>query len=81
MMNEVNNDRNANSYTSYNLELFTIFRSTMDAIEHYTQDIFAVSYVCKRDSCHAFLPTLDSASQNLSKFLFHSAQMNMVLVY
>ena len=53
----------------------------MGAIEHYTQDIFSVSYVCKRDSCHAFLLALDSASQNLLKFLFHLAQMNMVLVY
>ena len=41
----------------------------MDAIEHYTQDIFSVSYVCKRDSCHAFLPALDSASQNFVKIL------------
>ena len=41
----------------------------MDAIEHYTQDIFSVSYVCKRYSCPAFLPALDSVSQNFVKIL------------
>ena len=48
MMNEVNNDRNTNSYTSYNLRIvYDIYRRTMDAIEHYTQDIFSVSYPWK----------------------------------
>ena len=78
-MNEIKKNKNTNSYTSYNLELFTIFIENNECNRTLHPRHFFRELRLQKAKQPCFSAGTDSASQNLSKFLFHSGQMNMVL--